>query len=70
MGCVFLFYLNKGACPHRTRSVHSMHMTRRNLVFSYNWQYFCLYRPCYTPTTLDSLIMQSRFFSSRQLQRY
>ena len=38
--------------------------------FCYNWQYSCLYRPYYTPTTLDSPITQSGFFSSRQLQRY
>ena len=24
--------------------------------FCYNWQYPCLYRPYYTPTTLDSLM--------------
>ena len=24
--------------------------------FCYNWQYSCLYKPYYTPTTLDSLM--------------
>ena len=33
-------------------------------VFCYNWQYSCLSRPYYTPTTLGSLITQWGFFLS------
>ena len=43
-------------CVHRARTARAQrtHDRKKLGVVCYIWQYSCLYKPYYTPTTLDS----------------
>ena len=50
-----------GACVHsagtaRAARARRAHDRKKLGGFCYNWQYSCLYKPYYTPTTLDNLM--------------
>ena len=54
------------AQAQRAQHRHNAHMKEEIGGFCYNWQYSCLYKPYYTPKTLDSLMFARR--STRILQ--
>ena len=56
--CQLHYILSGGGGGVSTARAQSAH-DREKLGFCYGWQYSWLYRPYYTPTMLESLIMQS-----------